>query len=76
MFTSKEAGSRFSGFGAPFLKAAQQFLKRLEEVGVRRCQEMVGCTPIPTWAPYGKSPNKALYFVRYLWVNKSREQNK
>lgn len=30
-------------------------------------QGIVGCTPTPTWGPYGKIPIRALY-SRYLWV--------
>ena len=53
-------GVGFGGFGAPFLKAAQQFLKRLEEdwgdeMGGSVGQEMVGCTPFLMAPHIGKS---------------------
>ena len=36
-----------------------------EELG----RSQVGCTPIPTWAPYGKSLQKALYNRYFMGYN-------
>ena len=64
MFTSKGAGFEYGGFELTLWKAAQQFLKRLEEdwgdeMGGSVGQEMVGCTPF-LMGPLWEIPNISL----------------
>ena len=46
------------GVELPVLKPAD-----MNPRGGMNFQGIVGCTPIPTWAPYGKSPKNGLFLV-------------